>query len=367
MVSHDRLRTNVAVIGAAGYVGQKLCSVLRSRDYNVTGVCRPYATFLVERLGVDALTTVAIDGSQRFDLVVNLAYPTRGLEHSRRAHNDDILTLISRLLASGGRVVHTSTLAVFGFDLEVPPSVGPVVMRADYEYCVSKIQMEHALTRAFVEGDLHIVRLGNVWGPGSPNWTAGLLSRLWAGLPIGVRGRSGWSNVTDVANVCDYIDFLLRQPSSPGVHYHHLAELGAARWSEFVTCLASALGIEPVHVDAVPPRPQTWPDEFRVALSHLSLNGAINSVMRSQRLGAKARAVVSRLPAGLLATMKRTRGEPPAFPLGPNLNLGDAQLCSIMSCPTQFLSSTDPQWMPPVSLEASFAAVQTWMAEVGYA
>jgi nucleoside-diphosphate-sugar epimerase len=355
----------VAVTGAAGFLGQRLCAHLRKKGYNVTGICRPYATFLLERLGIPALPSSRIDGSRKFGLVINLAYPTRGLEHSRQQQNREIESLLHRLILPGGRLVHTSTLAVFGFSLDTPPDLGPVAMRPDYEYCVSKIAMEHALANYAQKHDVHIVRLGNVWGAGSLHWTAGLIHRLRAGLPVAVRGKAGFSNATEAGNACDYLEFLLTQPPAAGLHFHHLAEFAHIRWNEFVTFLAGRLGVSPVVADSHPTVRSTRVQDLRHALRHLSVGRVINDVMRSRSLGADARSIVARLPKGLLASVKR-RTALPQFTLLPTESADDGGFCTVMACETRFPHSTNAAWIPPISLSESFSQVEEWMQDAAH-
>src|SRR6185503_20239153 len=112
--------------------------------------------------------------------------------------NKEIIHTIRRLATDSCRVIHTSTLAVFGYGLERPIVAGPVERRADYVYVEGKIDFECRLRKWWGHRDLQIVRLGNVWGPASPFWTAALADRIVLGEPVGVAGEDGYCNVTDV-------------------------------------------------------------------------------------------------------------------------------------------------------------------------
>ena len=164
----------VVVIGGAGYVGLALCAELRLRGHDVTAVTRPNGRFLLERMGVRVESPDDLERVGPSEAVINLAYPNRGSVYEYPRRNRELLAIVRRLAAGGARVVHTSTQAVFGFAMEYPIVVGPVPKRRDYLYIESKIQLENLLAHACGGGGLHIVRLGNVWGPASPTWTARL-------------------------------------------------------------------------------------------------------------------------------------------------------------------------------------------------
>lgn len=355
----------IAVLGAAGYVGQRLCADLRDHGLAVTGVCRPYAAFLLERLGIPSLDPAAAGQARRFPVVINLAYPTRGAGYTRRRQNREIMQLVDRLVEPGGHVIHVSSLAVFGFALDAPVVAGPVALRADNEYCMSKIAMEHALLGNRHIGRLQVVRLGNVWGPACPNWTVGLIERLRAGKPVGVRGRPGWSNATDVGNVCSYLRHLLLPGTDAGMRFHHLAEFGDTPWSRFVDRLATDLNL-PAGEALAPPAPAGGRlAEFRAALRGLRPAGFIRGVMDARHLGADARAVLSRLPAGLVSGLKKLKG-PQVFPLEEPLGPDDADFLRVIGCQQRFASVTDAGWRLEVTLEQSFERVGEWMREAGY-
>ncbi len=339
----------VAVVGAAGFVGQALCHRLRATGWQVHGVANSRNAFLLDHLGIPA-------ASGRYPAVLNLAYPTSVTPVRRQAENQEILQQLEDLLLPGGLLVHASTLAVFGFNLDRPIAAGPLGWRPDEDYVETKVRMEHGVSEAF--GGAHqveIVRLGNVWGAGSANWLSGLAGRIRGGLPVLVRGGR-CSNATEVLNVADYFTFLAGRNSGrfTGTRYHHLAEFSAEPWSTFAGMIARVMGMELTETDAPAPRSLrslivgTYVGETYKFLSHRRVAG---SVMRQ---------IMSRLPASLVGGLRRSKKG-----LGP-AHGEDETYYTVIGCARQFAAETVPGWQPPVTLEASLAGAADWLRHAGF-
>jgi len=234
----------IAVIGAAGYVGQELSRQLKASGHDVVGIARANGSFLLERLGITHETPQRAQAVGRVDTVVNLAYPKSPSGFDYPAGNREILSTIRALAGTEARIVHASSLAVFGYALEHPQNPAPLDMRRDYFYIESKLELERLLLRAFPGRDLQTVRLGNVWGPASPTWTAALADRLLFGDPVGVAGADGYSNTTDVGNAASYLAHLASRPGHRQAEFHHLAEFAETRWSFWLERIEAALPLD---------------------------------------------------------------------------------------------------------------------------
>jgi nucleoside-diphosphate-sugar epimerase len=350
----------VAVVGAAGYLGRVLLEALESRGHRTVAITRR-SSALLKHEGREVLAASELRDTGPLNAVVNLAYPTSGSYVTYSRQNRELVQIVGMLAARRADVVHVSTLAVFGPELAGSEELGPVKRRFAAPYVESKIEMEMLLQRADFGKRLHVVRLGNIWGPGSPNWTAALAERLLFGEPVAIAGRDGYSNVTDVANAASYLIHLLEQRWAPGpVLFHHLAEHGSVRWSHWRDRMASLLGVAPVLLD--PERGAAPIDRVaRLSAGNVrSLRRLLLHVYHDPFAGAIVRRVLSRLPERWTWMLRRAR--PPGIFLGSGTN----GFLDAMSCAHRFRSQTVSGWDPAVDLEASWRRVEAWVREVGY-
>jgi nucleoside-diphosphate-sugar epimerase len=357
----------IVVIGAAGYVGQEVVRRLISVGLPVAVATRPNSAFLLERLGAELIPVDSVDGRRTFRRVINLAYPNGWPVYRRGRENRQIADLVENLAAPGARVLHVSSLAVFGFELDQPIMPGPIPVGHDFEYVESKRWIEHRLAARLEDRELHIVRLGNVWGPASPNWVVGLVECLRAGQPLLINGQTGASNLTDVANVADYLSHLMTIPcSGPALRFHHLAEFSAHPWSVPIKFLADELGLE---IKSIPKLPEAEAanlgEDLRQAL-HVLLAGSLNGFrnFKESRLGGShVRRVLENLPDGLLEQLKRLKGSAAGEPAQP---VSDANLLRVLNPRQEFKSVTLAGWTPPVTLTESMDRVSRWLSQAGY-
>ena len=354
----------VAVIGGAGYVGLEVCRLLRDRGHDVVPIARANGRFLLDRMGLQARRPEDIGGLESMDAVLNLAYPNKGSIYEYGAQNRGLLRMIRVLAQPRARVVHVSTQAVFGYELEQPVGPAPVRHRPDYLYIESKVELENALLATVDHVPLDIVRLGNVWGPASPTWTAALCDKLAFGDAVGVKGQDGFCNATDVQNVASYLAYVLEQPHSQrGARFHHLAEFGEMRWSHWTERLAQALAVQPVLAPARPPLPTSLGAELMSALRAHSPTAIGVDILRGRRTGSLARSLGRRIPEKLMRHLKRARakGLRSQAPVA-----DDPVFLAIVSAQRRFHSITVPGWNPPVDAERSWLAVREWLERAGY-
>jgi nucleoside-diphosphate-sugar epimerase len=357
----------VAVLGATGFVGLPLCDRLRAAGYPVTAIARRSSAFLLEGRGLQIISPEEAD-RRPFPIVINLAYPTGPHAHLHPQENRRILDLVCRLVRPETRFVHFSSLGVFGLDLRHPVKPGLPPRGRDREYVECKAQMEHWLADRFGDQELHFVRPGNVWGPGSPNWVAGIVERLKNGQAMGVQGQTAYANLTDVANLVDYVAFLLQQPPARGLQFHHVAEFSAHTWDEVLAFLAAAVKRQPV-----------WLREFELAPASSAQLLAVGTQacrrsalqtfrqLRSGReTGSWVRSAFATVPKPILSAVKRLKGGARLPSDDPALGPVDEQWLEVLTCSREFHSHTLPGWHPPVSHEESLARVVTWMRAAGF-
>ncbi|MEI6343567.1 MAG: NAD(P)-dependent oxidoreductase [Verrucomicrobiota bacterium] len=339
----------IAVIGAAGFVGQTLCRQLLAEGWRVHGVATSRNSFLLDHLGIQA-------ASGRYQAVVNLAYPTSSPPVRRKAENQEILAQIRELLVPGGLLIHASTLAVFGSRLEREIVVGPIGWRPDSDYAETKLRMERGISEAFGHANqVEIVRLGNVWGAGSVHWLAGMASRVRNGLPVLVQGGR-YSNATDVVNVSDYFGFLAdrRAGSFVGTRYHHLAEFSAEPWSTFVGMIGNEMGMD--LCETTVPEPET----LRSLLVGTYIVKTYKFLSGRNLSGSMMRQVLGYLPKGLVGDVRRAKRA---------LGMTDSEddgLYQVLGCSRRFESATAPGWAQRLSLAESLARSAEWLRWAGF-
>src|SRR5665213_2068868 len=292
--------SNVAIVGAAGFVGRELLKRLEELDIRATAVVRG-----APELSVDGAFHVACSGSceragRRFDVVFSLAFPSGGKRHEHPALNAAIVDTVGGLIGDGGKLIQVSSLAVFGGALDRPVLVGAIAETRDSTYVESKVAAELAFVKQQAERglSLDIVRLGNVWGRASGTWALPVVQRLLTGRPVGVSGARGFSNTTDVANVADYLAFLIRAGErGSGIRYHHLAEFSDVAWSEWVEPVAEAMKVEPVYADrSVLAAQASTRQEIMEALGPMHPRQLYKQLSGGRVTGSWSRTMVRRLP-----------------------------------------------------------------------
>lgn len=354
----------IAVVGGAGYVGLHVVDALVRRGHTVTAVVRRDSGLLRFPSGVTMCSNETARRAGPFDAVVNLAFPT-GDDMAIRAANVRLANLLTGLAGADGHLVHVSTQAVFGLALDRPVTLGAVEPIRDVAYVESKIQVERLLLAARPQR-LSIVRLGNVWGPGSPNWTGTLVSRMLFGRPVGVDGSEAFSNVTDVANIADYLSFLCERGWTDGnLLFHHLAEFSGVRWPWWTARIGHVLGVDPVTVPSLPAEASGLPGELKNVLRIHSPLLIIRQLRQSRQWGSVSRRALGVLPDSTFKWLKRT-GAPSVVSSSIHLSPDDEQLLRILSGPQQFCLNVANSWEPCVSLEESWERTVRWMQSAGY-
>ena len=235
----------VLVLGGSGYVGSRLCALLRDSGWAtpVSGSSRS-AVAGVESVRVDTRDAAAMrQALQGIDAVVNC------VAGNASAIGEGARVLTEAALAAGcRRLVHLSSMSVYG----------PVEGRVDESvatdgslgwYGRAKCEAEAHVAAFGAQGGCAVVlRPGCVAGPGSDLWVdriARLLQSRRLG-DLGVAG-DGWSNLVHVDDVCQAVLAALHGPSvQPGVRAYNLAAPDSPRWNEYFVDLALAIGATPV-------------------------------------------------------------------------------------------------------------------------
>ncbi|MBA3774245.1 MAG: NAD-dependent epimerase/dehydratase family protein [Ramlibacter sp.] len=285
----------VLVLGGSGYVGSRLCAMLRDSGWAspVSGSSRSRAGG-VESVRVDtrdaASLTLALQG---MDAVVNcVAGSADAIAEGARA--------LAQACATTGcrRVVHLSSMAVYGMLEGAVREEAPTDPALGW-YARAKCDAEaHMTTFARAGGAVVTLRPGCVWGPGSELWV-GRIARLLRAGRLGDLGAAGdgWSNLVHVDDVCAAVLAALCRDQPQGeIRTYNLAAPDSPRWNDYFVDLGLAIGATPVR---------------RIAPLQLRLDALLASPplklaqLALARAGLPSHALPDPLPPGLLGLWER--------------------------------------------------------------
>ena len=363
----------VVVFGASSYIGSSLARHLAAGDHRVVGISRRPAVariLLPEESDRFSITTPdeahRLIGGQPFS-IVNLAFVKHALHYSPNKQNRRLISSIASL-ASGRcrRLVHVSTMAVFGLRFAEPPR--PVRVRrppGGNLYAEQKLQVEHAVERLGrrLGGEVAILRPGCVIGPGSPTWVAGLAQRMIEVRPVGFTHEDGFSQATHVDNLADYIVYLIDQPlgALPGFGpYHHLAEFSAHPWSGLLDAISAEVGYPWTSVTR-PQAPQARLPSIKRILKTPYANTGADRYMR---------VALGLLPDSetldrLIAWVREP--EPPGLdPGGDRTDFENIGLLELLSSRHEFAPWTMPGWQPKIDFATACQEIQDWLRSSAY-
>jgi dTDP-4-dehydrorhamnose reductase len=366
--------SSVVVFGATSYLGQYVLSDLLRRGHRVIAVTRNPELSSILLRPFDGRITVARSsdlqaGGEAVAALVNLAYVKTEKPHRLMRQNAQLVRSIHDTAVRVGarRLVHASTMAVFGYEFDDAPKPVRAGRRFGDPYIESKLSAEHHLERLQPRGSyaLAMVRLGNIVGPGSPVWVANLAQRMLEGRPVGVAGRDGYSNAALAANIASYIGHLVGQePATLGAfgRFHHLAELSATRWSCFVDAFADCLGVAPIRIGRVPGRASPGGRALLAGMVKSAYGGNAGGYARTLFGALPMDGIVERLLSSAKTALVGGALSVSGF-AGP----ADRDILTILSSAHEFRSHTLPGWTPPVSLTEAIRGMVQSLREGGFA
>lgn len=194
----------ILVCGGTGFIGGRLVEVLKQRSTaHVRVMARSYSRLSgLSRYEVEVVPGEVTDrealarAMAGIDVVINTTYGAR--EAAKPVNIDAVKILVEEAAkAKVGRVVHLSTLSVYG----LPPD-GELTEDSSHEapkshlYGWSKLQGEKVgfATAKQLNVDFRVLQPTVVYGPGAPSWTQNPLRMLKAGRVILVNGGDGVCN-----------------------------------------------------------------------------------------------------------------------------------------------------------------------------
>ncbi|MES2558815.1 MAG: NAD(P)-dependent oxidoreductase [Bacteroidota bacterium] len=344
----------IAIIGASGYVGSHLVKVL-SQTGKVTAINRSPESIYKKIAGVDYIGINQING--QFDIIINTSFSADKEPQQFEQENVAMLKHIQQMSAPHTHIIHLSSLAVFGFGLDIP--VQPVALpnRTDYPYVSSKLHMENVLLEQFPNKQLSIVRLGNVWGPANQSWTQPVADALVWGMPV-LHATPSFSNLTFIHNITSYIQFIIQSETQQT--FHHLAEHNNITWQQVITELSDHFQYIPQPIETVPFYPKSLAEE----VNHAIMLGPVK-MLRALKSG---RFTASGFPSFLLKALvsvksivaQNTTNNPlPPYETDPVFHW-------VLSASKPFTNCLLEGWTPPYNWEQTSKQTLNWLDEAGY-
>ncbi len=201
-------------------------------------------------------------------------------------------------------------------------------------------------------------------GPASPAWTIKLIERVRAGKPLFIEGLDGFSNVTDVDNVIDHLDFVVRHQLVAMLTFYHLAERSGLPWSYWLVHISDALQIPLVSVKDCSKHSEGIRDDFSNALGSVIMSESLVKLWHARVTGSVMRSALPLLPKFLRRRFGRYGSE--IILHKPSAIVHDQVTMILLRCPCQFQSVTAPNWHNPCSSSASWVRVKHWIKEAGF-
>ncbi len=352
-------RHRVAVIGANGFIGNRIVEMLHlSGDHDVRPIVRRASglalasRFALEGRVADArneqATATALQGC---DVVIHAL-------SGDRATILGTLDPVYRAAAEAGcrRLIYLSTAVVHG---QAPGAAtdetSPLSRKQAVDYNVSKVMAEERLSDLRRRGkvELVVLRPGIVYGPRS-QWIGGLADDMLAGMAYLVDGGSGLFNGIYVDNLVDAITRCFDGVESEGQTFL-LGEDATPSWHDVYHRIASAIGRDIADIPHL--GFEEWRPTFKDRLDTLRLSPAVKSITRS---------MPRRLQDGLGAFWAAASAGKAAPPTGPSPTLEMALLHRSRHVPSWEKARRVLSYNPPVAPDEAWRRTVAWLAFAGY-
>lgn len=344
----------VAIIGASGYVGSHLLLTLAPL-FKVTAINRGADNISRKVPGVEYCTTPK--SRETYDIVINTAYSSATNDEVFLHDNLQILKLIQQLSANHTHIIHLSTLAVFGFGLDISIKATALPDRADYPYVTSKLQMENLLLQHFSHSKLSMIRLGNVWGPANQSWTQPIADAIVWGMPV-LHLHASFSNLTFIHNLTSYVHYVMESETQQT--FHHLAEHNQVTWQHVIGEISSQLQLKPQPIQTIP----FYPISIGEEVNHAVMLGPIR-MLRALKSG---RFTSTKFPGSILRMLLSLKSK--LYKHSANSNLPpyetDPVFYWVLSANKPFTNHVLDGWLPPFTWDQTSKLTLDWLQKAGY-
>lgn len=344
----------VAIIGASGYVGNHLVNVLAA-VCSVTALNRGADSISRKVTGVEYLGTDQIN--RTYDIVINTAYSSANIHELFVDDNRQLLKVIEQLSDKHTHVIHLSTLAVFGFGLDIPIQPIRLPDRTDYPYVSSKLHMENLLLQHVTHNQLSIIRLGNVWGPANQSWTQPVTDAIVWGMPV-LNTHPAFSNITFIHNITSYIQYIIH--SEARQTFHHLAEHNTIKWTQVIGEISTHLQLNPQPIETIPFYPMSMAEE----VNHAVMLGPVD-MLRALKSGRFTSTKFPKPVLQLLVSIKSKLIKGSAKKTLPPYQT-DPVFYWVLSADKKFTNYVLKGWEPPFDWEQTRKETLAWLEDAGY-
>jgi nucleoside-diphosphate-sugar epimerase len=264
------LHMTILVTGANGFIGQTLCSMLRSNGLDHRKAVRrttgqpnasSLATIEVGEIGRCTDWSAALNG---VTAIVHLAArahvrgsgpATRSLTEFRRINTAGTEQLAQMAVKAGvRRFIYVSTVKVNGDTSALCPFTESAAPNPQDAYGISKWEAEQALWRIAHDTGLEvaILRPPLVYGPGVGSNFLSLINAVNTKIPLPLASVDNRRSLVFAANLTNAIMACLVQPAAAGQTYF-VSDGEDVSTPELIRRLAAALGVPPRLIPVPPP------------------------------------------------------------------------------------------------------------------
>lgn len=181
------------------------------------------------------------------DVIVHCAYGSRGSEEERRnvTVEGTRAVLDAALATRAARVVHVSTMVVYGVGIEGRLDETAPRRPTGVSYADTKREAEELALRYAREHNapISVIQPTAVYGPYAPSWTERVIQSLKTGRVILVDGGAGLANPVYVDDVADAILLAAVRDEALGEAFL-IASGERVTWREFYGCYEVMLGFK---------------------------------------------------------------------------------------------------------------------------